>query len=87
MGYTGDAARETKDGVTSQSKRNLDHPTSSTSVVRPSDLQPDPTPLPRTGKEKKEEEARSTMTQGEQDNLDQAIDDYWDKVFGSGPSL
>lgn len=89
VGYTGTASRETENGTTPQQNRELEHVTASTVVVRQEQTQPDPvvTPLPRTGEEVTEEKARETMTQEEQTNLDQAIDEIdWDAFFNEGPT-
>ena len=90
VGYTGVAAKDTSSGTVSQENRELEHVNESTVVVRPEALQPDPTPtqLPRTGQEISEEEARKNMTEGEQQNLDQAIEDVdWEAFFNDGPTL
>ena len=92
VGYTGVSAQDTSTGPVSQENRQLEHVDESTVVVRPEALQPDQTPasteLPRTGQEIPEEEARKNMTEGEQQNLDQAIEDVdWEAFFNDGPTL
>ena len=89
VGYTGEATRETETGRQAEKDRELDHLTETQVVVREEDMKPAPveTPLPRTGQEITEEQARQTMTQGEQQNLDTAVDEFdWDAFFSNGPT-
>ncbi len=90
VGYTGVATQETGNGYVAQENRDLNSLSENTVVVTQDDLQPDAVQpeLARTGQEVSEQEARSDMTQGEENNLDEAIGDIdWEAFFNDGPTL